>query len=123
MHCYLTICNFANCDTLLRIMHQGTEELRSVMWKNGGKNNQLLNVGCFLLAPFSLLVSGGDYFLPLAVFGIAAFTGLFSPSYKRKMAAFSILAGFICFIVVFVPVVIWTSDLTLAPPSQWFSGN
>lgn len=89
---------------------------------NEDKSDKPLNVACFFLPALSYFVSAGDYFLPLAIFAIAAFTGLLSPSHKKKVAALCVLAGFICTFIMFAVLVIWSGELTLAPPSQWFSG-
>ena len=98
------------------------ERIEHISW-NEDKPDKRLNVACFFLPAVSYLVSSGDYFLPTAIFAIAAFTGLLSPSHKKKVAALSVLTGFICAFIIFIPLVLWSSDLTLAPPSQWFSGS
>ena len=92
------------------------------IFRNEDKSGKQLNVACLFLPAVSYIVSSGDYFLPMAIFSIAAFVGLLSSSRKKKAAALSVLAGFVCAFILFIPLVLSSSDLTLAPPSQWFSG-
>jgi hypothetical protein len=79
-----------------------------------------VNILCFFLPSITYTLSAGDYFLPMALFVISAFAGLFSSCHRRKLGALIILAGFLFAFVAFFLLVLWTSELTLAPLSQWF---
>lgn len=81
-----------------------------------------LHTGLFFLPVLIYIFSfsSGDYFLPFALIAVASSVGLCSPSQEKK-AALHVLGGFLFTVALFMVMMLTMTDLTIAPPSHWFS--